>query len=84
MGDQSCLPVDEAFKLFDEYKLRKVQTEQFKGLINQTEVYERIYELMKRIATGSMDIVGEGSVLYIVAEKDGVQRTVSLSKLKSA
>lgn len=36
------------------------------------------------MAVGSMDVVGEGSVLYIVAEKNGKQRTISLSKLKSA
>ena len=66
-GSDSCLPVDQAFALFDKYNLKKVQTNCYMNLTNQTQVYEKIYALMKEIATGSMDEVGEGSVLYIVA-----------------
>lgn len=43
-----------------------------------------MYKMLKKIAEGTMDQCGEGSVLYIVAEDfKGSQKTIGMCKLKT-
>lgn len=56
-----------------------------KNVVKQNDLYQHIYDLLKKTAQGTMKEEGEGSVLYIVAEKNSTkeQRVVSVSKLKT-
>lgn len=84
-GFTRCLPVEEAFQLFDRYRMKKVRTTTIKSISKQNDLYSNIYELMKKTAQGTMKEEGEGSVLYIVSERNSTheQRVVSVSKLKT-
>jgi hypothetical protein len=42
-----------------------------------------MYNLLKEVAEGTMERYGEGSVLYIVSEKNEIQKTISMCKLKT-
>lgn len=46
--------------------MKKVRTTVIKGIRKQNELYQQIYDLMKKTAMGTMAEEGEGSVLYIV------------------
>lgn len=41
--------------------------EKIEGLVDKNKIYSSMYKLLKKIAEGSMEECGEGSVLYIVA-----------------
>jgi hypothetical protein len=56
---------------------------EIKNLSDKNSVYESMYNLLKEVAEGTMERYGEGSVLYIVAEKNEVQKTISMCKLKT-
>jgi ATP-dependent RNA circularization protein (DNA/RNA ligase family) len=53
-GTTRCLPVEEAFRFFDKYKMKKVRTTIIKGIRKQNELYQNIYDLMKKTAMGTM------------------------------
>ena len=71
--------------MFDRYRMKKVRTTTIKSISKQNDLYSNIYELMKKTAQGTMKEEGEGSVLYIVSERNSTheQRVVSVSKLKT-
>ena len=43
-----------------------------------------MWEFLKEVGEGTMEKEGEGSVMYIVAERDGNQRTIGMCKLKTS
>lgn len=43
-----------------------------------------MWEMLKEVAEGTMAKEGEGSVMYIVSEREGIQRTIAMCKLKTA
>lgn len=42
-----------------------------------------MWYILKEVAEGTMAKEGEGSVMYIVAEKGGKQKTIGMCKLKT-
>ena len=42
-----------------------------------------MWAMLKEVAEGTMAKEGEGSVMYIVCEREGKQRTVGMCKLKT-
>lgn len=55
-----------------------------KNLTDKNTVYENMYKMLKSVAEGTMDENGEGSVLYIVSERNNHQKTVAMCKLKTS
>jgi len=43
-----------------------------------------MWEMLKEVGEGTMAVEGEGSVMYIVAEREGKQRTIAMCKLKTS
>lgn len=54
-----------------------------KGLVNKNSILAEMWELLRSVAEGTMAEEGEGSVMYIVCERDGRERTVAMCKLKT-
>jgi hypothetical protein len=54
-----------------------------KGLTDKNTIYASMYDMLKEVAEGTMEKEGEGSVMYIVCERAGLQRTIGMCKLKT-
>jgi hypothetical protein len=54
-----------------------------KALGDKNKIYSSMWEMLREVGEGKMAIEGEGSVMYIVSERNGKQRTVGMCKLKT-
>jgi hypothetical protein len=54
-----------------------------KGLVNKNSILGHMWEMLRAVAEGTMAKEGEGSVMYIVCEREGKERTVGMCKLKT-
>lgn len=55
-----------------------------RGISDKNNILASMWEFLKEVGEGTMEKEGEGSVMYIVAEQDGSQRTIGMCKLKTS
>ena len=65
----SCVPVLESFYIFKRFSIPRVKINKIGTFSNKVEMYKRLKLLIKEISNQSLESCGEGSVLYIVANK---------------
>ena len=65
----SCLPVVESFYIFKKFNIQSVKVNKIGTFSNKVEMYQRLKLLIKEISDQSLESNGEGSVLYLVANK---------------
>ncbi|CAD8179506.1 unnamed protein product [Paramecium octaurelia] len=79
-----CLPVEHTKQICNQFKLQFVKNQSIKSFDNYEAVLKQLAIWSKLIGEGPMELEGEGSVAYIVAEDQiGNSQTISLCKLKS-
>ncbi|CAD8108582.1 unnamed protein product [Paramecium primaurelia] len=79
-----CLPVEHTKNICKKFKLQFVKNSQIKNFNNYKAVLSQLSIWSQLIGQGPMELVGEGSVIYFIAEDQiGNQQTISICKLKS-
>lgn len=63
-----CLPVDAAFKIFNEFGLNAVRKKEILKIENSADLLSNIASELKKVGEGIMEEEGEGGVVYIVSE----------------
>lgn len=82
-GRDHCQPVSQCRSLLNKYGLKMSALHERLNLSDKNTIYSSMYDMLKEVAEGRMESEGEGSVMYIVCEREGGERTVGMCKLKT-
>ncbi len=66
-----------------KYNLKMSRIREKGDLLNKNDILANMWSMLKEVGEGTMAKEGEGSVLYIVCEREGVQKTIGMCKLKT-
>lgn len=83
MGFDHCQPVEECQRFLTKYGLKMSRCKAKRGLKDKNSIMATMWEMLKEIAEGTMAEEGEGSVMYIICQREGRERTVGMCKLKT-
>lgn len=62
---ETCIPPEEAYQVFNKFDLKTVEIEKHETK-SWSEFNSTLFDLYKRIGSASIDVSGEGAVLYFV------------------
>lgn len=65
-----CIPVPEAFYIFEKFNLPRVKLQKIGSFSNKIELFKSIKTVFKSISTENIDQGGEGAVLYFVESRE--------------
>lgn len=83
-GEDDYWPIEKAMGFFEKYNLSKVKYSVVKGIKGWKEFNEELVKMYDEVASSSIEVGEEGSVLYIVKNnQDGSQVINSVCKLKT-
>lgn len=75
--------MEECRNFLQKYSLKMSACHERKNLTDKNSIFASMHEMLREVAEGTMEREGEGSVMYVVCEREGRQRTVAMCKLKT-
>lgn len=78
-----CLPPDEAFELFEKYRLSHSGFEKFKQIKLEENLVRSLSQIMHEVRSSNLEAQDKGALLYLVLKRNDMQKVTSLAEIQT-
>lgn len=78
-----CIPPDEAFELFEKYRLNHSGFEKFKQIKLEENLVRSLSQIMHEVRSSNLEAQDKGAILYLVLKRNDMQKVTSLAEIQT-
>jgi len=78
-----CLPPEEAFELFEKYRLSHSGFEKFKQIKLEENLIRSLTQIINEVRSSNLEQQDRGAILYLVLKRNDLQKVTSLAEIQT-
>ena len=78
-----CLPPDEAFELFEKYRLSHGGFEKFKQIKLEESLVKSLKQIIDEVRSSNLEQQDKGAILYLVLKRNDMQKVTCLAEIQT-